>query len=598
MRGAGLFNSVRCGHFFHGCLLLMNTFAVGCQGKHAELPTSPKSLTERDRPPVSSVKDIVPSGSQSVLAFTDITSESGVQFRYYGAPSDEQYMTEQNGGGIAVADFDRDGICDLYLSNGSHFEKESTSRDHVGAYYRGLNGFRFQESTRSANVIGVGHGMGSAAGDIDNDGFPELYQAYYGRSQLWRNMGDGTFDDMTVDSGVSGDLWSASAAFADVNRDGLLDLFVVTYVSWLPSDPPCKDPERPAVRRTCGPTDRQAQPDRLFINQGDGRFVDRAAELGVADPEDGKGLAVEILDLTDDGQLDIFIANDTTANRLFANSSAGVFEEIGMRAGVAVSSDGIRGASMGIGASDFNRDGRLDLVVTNFRNQVKDLYSNLGNGSFVTANTETGLDLLTRRYLSFGVVFQDFDLDGWPDLFIANGHIWDLTSLGPQYEYQMPASLLRSVEGKTFVDAGKTGGAYFQTKRLGRAVAYGDLDNDGDVDLVIQHIDSDAVVLRNDSVAAASGCRLRFVGVSSVREPLGCRVEAFVGGKTHALHVPSGGSFQANHDTRVIVPVAEGEALTEVSLIWPSGVRETWNVSDDSGPEIVCIEGRGVRSSK
>ncbi len=576
-------------------LLLAILVLIGCQDASNEQPSSIVGSAEvtRSQPvPTASNGQEVSSGT---LRFTDISEQSHFRFRYYGAPSAEQYMTEQNGGGIAVADFDRDGICDIFLANGSHFKDEATSEKHIGAFYRGIDGLRFEECARRANVIAVGHGMGCAVGDIDNDGFPDLYLAYYGRTQMWHNNGDGTFDDITVESGVSDDLWSTSAAFADVNADGLLDLFVVTYVTWLPTDPLCNDPDHPAVRRTCSPMDRQAQPDRLFINLGDGRFAERGAESGVADIVEGKGLAVEIVDLTGDGHLDIYVANDTTANQLFVKRDASQFEEIGMRAGVAVSSDGIRGASMGIGASDFNQDGNFDLVVTNFRHQVKDLYSGLGGENFVAVNMDTGLDMLTRRYLSFGVVFQDFDLDGWPDLFIANGHIWDLTSLGPQYEYEMPASLLQNRDGKAFSDQGHSGGSYFASKRLGRAVAYGDVDNDGDFDLIIQHVGSDAVLLRNDSRSIAQGRRLRFVGTSSVRDPLGCRVEAVVSGKMRAFHLPSGGSFQASHDPRVIVPVPTGQEITEISLVWPNGSKESWAVGKNSEPEIVCIEGGGIR---
>ncbi len=580
------------GHFS----LLLLSLSVGC-GKPDATPTSTgaASASKSKTPVLSTV--VAENQILSPFKFTDVSKNGGVEFRYFGAPSKEQYMTEQNGGGIVIADFDGDGICDFYLSNGTHFTPAKAS-DHIGAYYRGLGESQFRECARAAHMIGSGSGMGGAAGDFDNDGFPDLYQAYYGASQMWRNMGDGTFDEVTAESGVADDLWSASAAFADLNADGLLDLFVATYVNWLPSDPPCNDPEHPQVRRTCSPNDRKAQPDRLFINQGDGRFAERGGQLGVADPDEGKGLAVQILDLTGDGRLDIFVANDTTANRLFVANESGNFDEIGMRAGVAVSSDGIRGASMGVDASDYNRDGNYDLVVTNFRHQVKDLYAGLGSGSFVAANAEAGLDLHTRRFLSFGVVFQDFDLDGWADLFIANGHIWDLTSLGEQFEYQMEPSLLRNVDGKTFVDAGKGAGDYFKSKWLGRAAAYGDLDNDGDVDLVIQHVGSDAVVLRNDTEVKAHGRRLRFVGVSSTRDPLGCRVEATTGDRMHLLHVPSGGSFQASHDPRVIVPVSADSKLSAISLVWPDGTREEWDVTGNGADEVVCVEGTGKRTAR
>ena len=393
--------------------------------------------------------------------------------------------------------------------------------------------------------------------------------------------------------------WGCSPAFADLNGDGLLDLYVVNYVSWNSDDPPCSDPEHPEVRRTCSPLDRNAQADLLYVNQGDGTFVDHGASAGIADLKNGKGLALAILDFSGDGKLDIYVANDTTPNSLFENAGGLTFNESAVLRGVAVSPDGLHGASMGVGCADYNSDGLFDVVVTNFRNQIHDFFVALGgDAGFVPASRESGLDLVVHvGAFSFGL-FTDFDLDSFPDMFVANGHIWDLTSLGPQYEYRMPPSLLQNQMGQRFIDVSQNGGSYFTEKWLGRAVAFADLDNDGDFDLVVQHLDAPAAILRNDCFRTADGILVRFIGTKSVRDPLGCRIDASVmttngeAGKV-ALYVPSGGSFQASHDPRVLVPVAEGETLQSIGITWPDGRQEEWPLNAANSAAVTLIEGTG-----
>ena len=567
---------------------------------------SATSTTASSEPAASrnGARSAVDSGNAGVarsLGFTDVTSDSGIRFRYYGVPSPEMYMTEQNGGGVSLADFDNDGTLDVFLTNGSHFKQPASGIDQSSRLFHGLGDCRFRDVTESAGVSSFGYGMGCCAGDFNNDGFADLYVAAYGRNRLWQNCGDGTFEEITESAGVGDEQWGCSPAFADLNGDGLLDLYVVNYVAWKSDDPPCSDPEHPEVRRTCSPLDRDAQPDLLYLNQGDGSFVDRGAVAGIADAKNGKGLALAILDFNGDGRLDIYVANDTTPNSLFENRGNSTFDESAVLRGVAVSPDGMQGASMGVGCADYDADGTFDIVITNFRNQIHDFFVSLGgDAGFIPANRESGLDLISRRFLSFGVVFTDFDLDSFPDMFVANGHIWDLTSLGPQYEFRMPPSLIHNRAGRRFEDVSSTGGSYFTQDWLGRAVAFGDLDNDGDPDLVVQHLDAPAAILRNDSPLSARGVRVRFIGITSARDPLGCRVDVSIRRpdgnlKPLALHIPSGESFQASHDPRVLIPVADGESIASITLTWPDATREEWLsvASSESVESVTLIEGTG-----
>lgn len=534
----------------------------------------------------------------SPIRFEDATDDSGVAFQWSGGPTSQHCMTEQNGGGIALCDFDNDYQLDIVLTDCGVFDGSGPQKVNALQLFRNLDDCRFSEVSDSGSLRDQASAMGIAAGDFDADGFTDLFLACYGRNELYRNGGDGTFIRITESAGIDGASWSTSAAFADLNGDGLLDLYVVNYVDWRPDSPPCFNSAHPEFLQICSPAGFNAQDDSLFLNVGDGTVEDRAMAAGVVTNGTGKGLVVDIADYSEDGLLDVFVANDTTPNSLFTNTGSLFFEDQATFLGVAVSFDGTHGASMGVASEDINRDGHYDLFVTNFRNQVNDLFLGIGGAGFVPAGASAGINVSSFDRLAFGAVFSDFDLDGWRDLFVANGHIWDLTPVMPQAEYQMHADLLRNNNGETFINVAAQAGEYFAEKWLGRSVAAGDLDGDGDPDLVVQHVGAPAKVLRNVSSLNRPGARLTIHGTKHCRNPLGCRVTVTDADQATVYHVPSGGSFQASHDSRLIVPVPETGLLDRVEIVWPDASKSHWVEIDVSpGRGIILVEGSPDASS-
>ena len=523
------------------------------------------------------------SGTPGSIRFADSAVQSGVEFTYYGAPTREHNMTEQNGGGIAIFDFDADGLCDLFFSNGSDFRRRAET---VGAFSELFQAVDFESYVpvgRLSEVAVPGFGQGCASGDFDNDGFADLALACFGRNRLWRNNGDGTFSEINDSRDLASDQWSTSMAFADLNADGLLDLYIVNYVDWNSDVAPCFLDQAKTRRKVCSPLDFSGQADMLLKNSGNGAFEPAVKPGGESITSIAKGLAVQIVDLNGDGRLDVFVANDTTRNFLLLNQGRLSFEETSVAMGLAMSQDGSLGSSMGVACGDYDRDGRSDLFVTNFANEVVDALQNLGDSGFVASNAELGIDRVSRKALNFGIVLDDFDLDGWPDLFFANGHIWDSGPDGDEYE--MRPTVMANVGGKRFVDGSNSAGEYFRKRWLGRAVAKGDLDNDGDVDLLVAHLKAPAAILRNDSVRQGSSLRLQFIGTVASRDALGSQVDVeLLDGTHYVTHVPSGGSFQASHSPVVVVPAGERPELGAVTIQWSTGTIETWSEPQSNQP--------------
>jgi hypothetical protein len=526
----------------------------------------------------------------------EVDSNCGVDFLYYGNPSDERYMTEQNGGGVAIMDFDQDDLGDLFLANGSHFDRpaDEVSQTHRAFRNRTFDSrsLRFTDASHNANLDSTGFGMGCAAADFNNDGFTDLLLCEYRRIRLWQNQGDGTFLDVSATSELSTESWAAGAAWADLDQDGDLEVYVTNYVTYDRTTPPCYTQHVTPVQISCGPVGLPGEPDQLWENRGDGTFADVCQTSGIRSVEAGKGLAVEIADLDGDDQLDIYVANDTTPNLLFKNTSGLQFTEVGLTFGVALGADGRASSSMGIACADFDRNALFDLFVTNFENSINDYYSAFSPGVYFHSSAITGLDTTSRPMLAFGTVAADFDLDQNPDLMVANGHIWDLRSLGFGHEYEMTPQLFWNRDGQRFTDVSADSGPFFREKWLGRAVATGDLDNDGDSDLIMTNLLKKTSVVVNKSERRGASVRLRTIGRNAARQPLGVRVICRLADKTYHHHIPSGGSFAATHDPRILLSVGSATKIDELSVCWGDGMRETWTDLSVQ-PDIVLIEGTG-----
>ncbi len=598
-----------------GCLAVAGAAAfVGFMFFHAEnrapVDDSVHVLPQTHLRPVETVSrdgkeptshEALPDAKHSSLTFSNVAQQCGIRFEYYGAPTAKHFMTEQNGGGIAVFDFDSDGQCDLFFANGSDFRVSAEASGACSELFRADDIWSYSRVAESADVSVSAFGQGCAAGDFDNDGFADLAMAAYGRNWCWRNNGDGTFSELAEPEHPQSDTWSTSLAFADLDADGLLDLYVVNYVNWMPDASPCFLDQERRLRKVCSPLDFTGQPDVILKNSGDGRFEATGVLDGEAVESDGKGLALQVSDFDNDGRLDVFVANDTTRNFLFLNQGALKFRESALAKGLGMSQDGTLGSSMGIAMGDYDRDGRPDLFVTNFAHEVVDALTNLGDAGFVASNAELGIDRSSRALLNFGIVMDDFDLNGWPDLFFSNGHIWDSGPGGDEYE--MRPTLLENIRGKRFADVSDSAGDYFQDRWLGRAVAKGDLDDDGDTDLVVGHLAAPAAVLRNDSKRLGDCLKVRFVGTTASRDALGCRVEfEFADGTRYVSQVPSGGSFQASHSPEIIVPVGDGLEVTAATIRWSHESSETWHNPKVTGSSrsgtLLLIEGTGIANQE
>jgi hypothetical protein len=500
----------------------------------------------------------------------------GVDFTYRNGATGKVLMVEATGGGAAWLDYDRDGLLDLYLCQGGDPATSCPEAEPNDSLFRqaiGVGGTgeefarRFSPRTDEAFVVERGYSQGVAVGDFDDDGFDDVYVTNVGANTLFRNLGDGTFQDVTRDAGVAGTLWSSSAAWGDLDGDGDLDLYVCNYVDYDPRHPiPCGTKEKPG---TCHPMHVEAVPDDCFFNQGDGSFTEEARSRGLFGPGN-KALGVVIARLTDDDLPDVYVANDTTANFLFVNQGRGVFKELAYDMGCAVNRDGHAQASMGVGLGDYDRNGRLDLYCTHFTKESNTLYRNLGETGFQDATGLVGLHTPTLDYLAFGTIMEDFNQDGHEDIFVANGHVDDWREKGDLLD--MPAQLF-SYEGPRFVECTANAGDYFRRKVIGRGVARGDFDGDGDWDLAVVHQNSPLSVLRNDS-ERGHWLKVRCVAAGN-RRGIGTRVVARRGGESWTREMAGGTSYAAAHESALLFGFGAVGSDVELEIHWPDGRRET-----------------------
>ncbi len=533
-------------------------------------PTVADFLAELDAGPARPAKAAAFAGK--VPWFVDDAEAAGLRFRFVNGATPEHHMPETTAGGVGLIDYDGDGLLDVYATQGEPFPSDPDHpRGSGDRLWRNRGDGTFEDATAAAGLAGFarGYGHGVAVGDYDDDGRPDLFLTRWRRYALYRNRGDGTFEDATAAAGLGGDRdWPTSAALADLDGDGDLDLYVCHYIAWDDAHPSlCRDDARGRYAY-CAPQHLKSVPDHLFRNDG-GRFVDVSAEAGVTRADrDGRGLGVVAADFDGDGKLDLFVANDQSANFLFRNLGGMRFEDVAPTSGVASNADGIFQASMGVATADVDGDGRIDLAKTNFFNESTTLFQNRGGGVFVDATSAFGLAAPTRYLLGFGTAFLDANNDGWPDLATANGHVDDFR---PETPWQMPAQLLVGVAGRRFVDVSRRAGPPWKVPRVARGLAAGDLDNDGRVDLLIAAHDVPLAYFRNRTEAAGRWITIGLEGTASGRDAVGARVTIMAGGRKRSGWRVGGGSFQSAGDPRLHFGLDEADHVDAVEVAWPSG---------------------------
>jgi hypothetical protein len=504
------------------------------------------------------------------ITFTDVARAAGITFRHDNAASPEKYLIETMGAGAAWLDYDNDGYLDLYLVNSAATHAYKPPQPLRGALYHNNHDGTFTDVTAKAGVAAEGlFGMGLAAGDYDNDGFPDLYIIGYNRSVLYHNNGDGTFRDVTATAKVANaGNWGSSGAWFDYDRDGWLDLVVVNYVDWSPeNNPACYEQQR---RAYCHPNKFHGQKPALFHNNHDGTFTDVSARSGVG-AKRGNGLGVVCFDADGDGWQDIFIANDSMQNYLYRNRHDGTFEEVSLEAGVAFGENGQAEAGMGVDAGDYNNDGRLDLFVTHLDLEFNRLYRNTGGGTFEDATFVGKMGYHTFHMSGFGTKFMDYDNDGWRDIFIANGHVLDNVSLfHADTAYAEKKVMFRNNRGK-FEPVTDSLGPDFAVPRVSRAAAVADFDNDGDLDILVSNNGQAPQLFRNDGGNREHWLEVRLTGTRSNRDGIGARVKVTAGGAAQVDEAKGGASYQSAHDPRLHFGLGDATRVDSIEIRWPSG---------------------------
>jgi enediyne biosynthesis protein E4 len=549
-------------------------FLAGLGGMTAALP---RILNAQSRP--------------SGIRLVDVTERAGLTFRHNSGAYGGKLLPETLGSGCAFLDYDADGWQDILLVNGMDWPGHKRTRSTLQLYRNNRDG-TFSDVTKSAGLDVEMYGMGVAVGDFNNDGFPDLIVTCVGQNRLFRNTGKGTFLDVTRSSGLQGrQAFSTSALWVDIDRDGFLDLFVCNYVRWSPeNDVFCSLDGK--QKSYCTPEAYRGETCWLFRNNGNGTFTDVTATSGVFDTS-SKALGVAMLDDDADGWSDLFVANDTQPNKLYRNQKNGTFKEGAVEAGLALSRDGRARAGMGVDAADLDGSGRAALAVTNFDNEMIGLYRPLGRGLYEDAAVASGIGAASRSSLGFGCVFADVDLDGALDLVVANGHIDEtVRNIRGSVGYaQAPQLFLNKGDG-TFRDAAADVGGEFARPIVGRGLACGDFDRDGDVDLLLTTNNGPARLFRND-LAGHRSLRFRLVGTKSNRDGIGATVRIFHGGTSQSRLVRSGSSYLSQSELPVTFGVGTRDRVDRVVIAWPSGRTEEFK-DLASGKAYDVVEGKGI----
>jgi hypothetical protein len=558
-------------------------FAAACSGCNA-----PEQATA---PPPAHAAAAVPG------RFVDVTAEAGISFRHVSGASGKKYLPETMGAGVAVIDYDGDGRPDLYFPNGTRWPGSPAAGRGESAplpalYHNEGNG-RFADRAKEAGLAEAFYGMGATAGDIDNDGDQDLYVTALGPNRLYRNDG-GRFTEVGAQAGVADTGFGSSAAFLDHDQDGDLDLFVCNYVEWtIANDLFCTLDGQ--TKSYCTPESYRGQTNRLFRNDGGGRFTDVSKEAGVLNPA-GKSLGVTTLDFDGDGWVDLAVANDTQPNYLYRNNQNGTFTDMGREAGIAFSESGVARGAMGIDSADYDLSGRDSLVIGNFSNEMVGLYHNEGSGLFIDDAARAGVGLPSLLTLAFGCFFFDYDLDGHQDIFVANGHVEDdISRVQQDVTYAQKPHLFRNKGDGSFEAAAAAGAPPddpLQKPVVARGAASLDYDADGDLDIVMTLNNGPACLLRNDRGGDNAWLRVKLEGTRSNRDGVGARLRVTAGGRTQAALIKTGTSYASQSEMIATFGLGAADRAEKLEVVWPGGATQVLENVPARGT-VVVREGGG-----
>lgn len=514
--------------------------------------------------------------SGSPIQFRDVTARTGIEFRHCSGNDPQKHFPTSLGSGVALLDCDGDGWLDIYLATTRNLPRSEPNASQGNRLFRNLGGWRFEDVTESSGAGAREFCHGAAVGDVNNDGKPDLYLTCLGGNRLLINEtanGAIKFRDVSQGSGAECGLWSSGAAFLDYDRDGVLDLYVSCYGKWKDTDPhPYCGDEKRGLRVICSPFSIQPERHFLYKGRGDGTFIETTKAAGVY-REDGRGLGVVAADVDLNGWIDLYVANDGCPNFLFLNQGGGRFEDVTQTSGAAYDETGQVQGSMGVDIEDVDGDGWPELFTTNFRGQYNTLYQNLSGKSFQDVSARAGLVRDSRLYVGWGCALADFNLDGAPDLFVVNGEVDDnLRSFGQENDYEQPAKVWIHRGGLRFETLARPG-PFFEKNHPARGAAFGDIDNDGDLDAVVSRMDQNVAVLSNESPNLGHWVRLELQAATSNRSAIGAVVTVRIGDRILKRQRKGGDSYLSANDPRLLIGVGSADRVDRVEIVWPNGAR-------------------------
>jgi len=588
------------------CLTLLAVLLLaGCKQQPANLreTTSPQSAASSSPPAEASVPSTPPTPTgpahpSGPIEFTDVTAQAGIHFKHNTGAFGKKYLPETMGSGACFLDYDNDGRQDILLLNSMDWPGHRTGNSYLALYHNNQNG-TFTDVTKQAGLALEIYGQGCAVGDYDNDGNVDIYITAVGSNHLFRNLGNGKFVDVTTKAGVADPGFSSSALWFDYDNDGKLDLFVAHYIEWsIETDQYCSLDSK--NKSYCTPQRYKGQSATLFHNNGNGTFENVTRRAGLYDPS-SKSLGVAMLDYDNDGWMDLFVTNDTEPNKLYHNNHDGTFTDVAIAAGVAYGDAGTVRAGMGTDAADYDNSGWQSLVIGNFTNEGMALYHSDGSGLFTDEAPADGIARISTKSLTFGTFFFDYDLDGLSDLLAVNGHVSDDVSVvQPTVKYAQPPHVFRNLGKKKFEEVTAKLGSALPRPIVGRGAAYGDFDNDGDLDLLITANNGPARLLRNDNGNQNDLLRLKTVGARSNRDGIGAKVTVKTSKGTRLFSmVKTGSSYLSQSELPLTFGLGKPEAGKTVSLsiVWPSGQKD-FVASVEPNQFITVLEGKGIISAR